>query len=262
MKPKAMEMAMALGVALLVQRPVSAPAAPANSLRELGPSSTHACPLLTRARTGIDDRVEPEAGRGVAGQTSDQLFELPGDPEVERRFGETVERALDHCFPMSITDALGGAIAGKAIFLPDHLAEKVYGELRSSWRLQCNHPTVRICSGGFETGVGSTTGTSCGVGISGASEARPPRGVEQAEADPSAAAECLASSVRVSESPGPSAEMGESPAVVVECGGCAVRSLIPSQRESARARPGQSRYPEAWLPYPHLARATPQRPWP
>ena len=38
---------------------------------------------------------------------------LPGDPEAERRFGETVERALDHCFPMSITDALGGAIAGR-----------------------------------------------------------------------------------------------------------------------------------------------------
>jgi hypothetical protein len=106
-KPKAIGMAMGLGVALLVQRPVSAPAAPANSLRELG-AELNACPPPSDAVVLSLKRVG-----ALLGKPRISYSKLPGDPDAERRFGETVERALDHCFPMSITDASGGAIAGR-----------------------------------------------------------------------------------------------------------------------------------------------------
>lgn len=116
MKPKAIGMAMGLGlgVALLVQRPVSAPAAPANSLRDLG-AELNACLPPSDASEDRELTIVLSLKRDGAllGKPRISYSKLPGDPEVERRFGETVERALDHCFPMSITGALGGAIAGR-----------------------------------------------------------------------------------------------------------------------------------------------------
>ena len=114
MKPKAIGMAMGLGVALFVQRPVSAPAAPANSLRELG-AELNAClpPSDVSEDRELTIVLSVKRDGALLGKPRISYSKLPGDPEAERRFGETVERALDHCFPMSITDALGGAIAGR-----------------------------------------------------------------------------------------------------------------------------------------------------
>jgi hypothetical protein len=111
-----MGMAMGLGVALLVQRPVSAAAAPANSLRELG-AELSACLPPSDASEDRELTIVLSLKRDGAllGKPRISYSKLPGDPEVERRFGETVERALNHCFPISITDALGGAIAGRPI---------------------------------------------------------------------------------------------------------------------------------------------------
>ena len=116
MKPKAVGMAMGLGAALLVQRPVSAPAAPANSLQELG-AELKACLPPSDASEDWELTIVLSLKRDGAllGKPRISHSKLPGDPEVERRVGETLERALDHCFPLSITDALGGAIAGRPL---------------------------------------------------------------------------------------------------------------------------------------------------
>src|SRR3984957_15282481 len=196
--------------------------------------------LFRRERgQGIDDRVEPEAGRGVAGQTSDQLFETARRPRGRAPLRRDRRARLVSLLPHVDHRRLGRGDRGKAILLPDHLAEKVYGELRIPWRLQCNHPTVRICSGGFDTGVGSTTGTSCGVGISGASGgggASPGRGTGRGG---SVSGGGMFGSVGPGfGTSGPvGGDGGKSGGGCGMPGGCAVRSLVPSQRESAWVRP-------------------------
>lgn len=51
------------------------------------------------------------------GQPSITYSKLTGDADAQKRFVASVFAALAACTPVAITDALGGAIAGRRIFI-------------------------------------------------------------------------------------------------------------------------------------------------
>jgi hypothetical protein len=53
----------------------------------------------------------------IFGQPSITYSKLTGDADAQKRFVATALAALAACTPVAITDALGGAIAGRRIFI-------------------------------------------------------------------------------------------------------------------------------------------------
>jgi hypothetical protein len=106
----------AFGFAAL--RPDAAEAAPANTLRELW-AQLGQCLQSAEGAEGLDVTIVFSLKRDGA---------LLGKPRIThstsrsndadmRRAIVSVEQAMDKCLPLSITDALGGAIAGRPLAL-------------------------------------------------------------------------------------------------------------------------------------------------
>jgi hypothetical protein len=53
----------------------------------------------------------------IFGRPSITYSKLTGDADAQKRFVATALAALAACTPVAITDALGGAIAGRRIFI-------------------------------------------------------------------------------------------------------------------------------------------------
>ena len=68
------------------------------------------CLRSARLENGVDLTLRFSFKRdgSLNGEPKVSYFNLRGDTEAERRNAEAVSQALDHCLPVSISDALGG----------------------------------------------------------------------------------------------------------------------------------------------------------
>jgi hypothetical protein len=90
-------------------------AEPANSLREL---SAQLGQCLTAPGDGeVTLRLSLRRDGALLGKTHITYSKLPADEEKKRRVLEGIAVAVDGCLPAKITDALGGAIAGRPLVL-------------------------------------------------------------------------------------------------------------------------------------------------
>jgi hypothetical protein len=96
----------------------AAGAAPANTLREL-------FPMLTRcwrapagsAGSAVTVGITLRRDGTMFGQFTITYSKLIGDADAQKRFVATALAALAACTPVAITNTLGGAIAGRRIFI-------------------------------------------------------------------------------------------------------------------------------------------------
>jgi hypothetical protein len=104
----------AISLALAALQPLPAPAAPANSLQDLW-AELNSCLRGAQASEGLDVTVVMSLKRdgSLLGKPRITHSKLPDDPAARQRDADALARALDKCLPLSITDALGGAIAGR-----------------------------------------------------------------------------------------------------------------------------------------------------
>jgi hypothetical protein len=93
-------------------------AAPANTLRELFPLLTR-CWRAPAGSEGSTVTVGITLRRDgtMFGQPSITYSKLAGEADTQKRFVAAALAALAACTPVAITDALGGAIAGRRIFI-------------------------------------------------------------------------------------------------------------------------------------------------
>ncbi|GAC1334497.1 MAG: hypothetical protein NVSMB26_17330 [Beijerinckiaceae bacterium] len=96
----------------------AAEAAPANTLRELFAALT-ACWGAPPGSIGSSVTVGITLRRNgtMFGQPTITFSRLTGDQNAQKRFLVAALAALAACTPVSITDALGGAIAGRRILI-------------------------------------------------------------------------------------------------------------------------------------------------
>lgn len=95
-----------------------AEARPANTMRELG-QELRACFASVRlGGSTVTIVFSLKRDGSLLGKPRISYSKPPDDPEVQRRDFAEIAQALDACLPLSITDALGGAIAGRPIALP------------------------------------------------------------------------------------------------------------------------------------------------
>jgi hypothetical protein len=87
---------------------------PANSLRELS-IELQKCLVAPEGVAGSELTIVFSLRRDGAllGRPRISFSKLFGDAAEQRKFGEGVAAALNQCLPLPITDALGGAIAGR-----------------------------------------------------------------------------------------------------------------------------------------------------
>jgi hypothetical protein len=111
------------GAALLcslyfVQSAFAAEAAPANTLRELFPQLTR-CWRAPPGSEGSTVTVGITLKRDgtMLGRPTITYSKLTGDADTQKRFVAAALAALAACTPVAITDGLGGAIAGRRIFI-------------------------------------------------------------------------------------------------------------------------------------------------
>ncbi|MBV9394731.1 MAG: hypothetical protein JOZ84_09990 [Methylobacteriaceae bacterium] len=90
----------------------------ANTLRELFPLLTR-CWRTPAGSEGSTVTVGITLKRDgtIFGQPSITYSKLTGDADAQKRFVASVLASLAACTPVAITDALGGAIAGRRIFI-------------------------------------------------------------------------------------------------------------------------------------------------
>ena len=102
----------------LVQSAYAAATAPANTLRELFPMLTRCwrAPVGSEGST-ITVGITLKRDGSIFGQPSITYSKLTGDADNQKRFVASALAALAACTPVAITDALGGAIAGRRIFI-------------------------------------------------------------------------------------------------------------------------------------------------
>jgi hypothetical protein len=105
----------ALGLSAL--RPDAAEAAPANTLQELW-AQLGECLQTAEGAEGLDLTIVFSLKRdgGLLGKPRITHSKPLSDADL-RRAAVSLERAMDKCLPASITDALGGAIAGRPLAL-------------------------------------------------------------------------------------------------------------------------------------------------
>jgi hypothetical protein len=93
-------------------------AAPANTLRELYPLLTRCwrAPPGSEGST-ITVGITLKRDGTMFGQPTITYSKLTGDADMQKRFVASALAALAACTPLAITDGLGGAIAGRRIFI-------------------------------------------------------------------------------------------------------------------------------------------------
>jgi hypothetical protein len=105
----------ALGVVAL--RPDAAEAAPANTLKELW-AQLGECLQTADGAEGLDVTIVFSLTRDGALLGKPRITHSNSSPGADlRRAAVSLERAMNKCLPVSITDALGGAIAGRPLAL-------------------------------------------------------------------------------------------------------------------------------------------------
>jgi len=114
-----------LALAMLTVRPLPAAAAPANSLKEMW-SEFRICIETARMDKDAEITVRFSLKRNGAlnGRPIITYFNVAEDTEAQRRIAESVAKTLNQCLPLPITDALGGAIAGRPLVLRIHGGRK------------------------------------------------------------------------------------------------------------------------------------------
>jgi hypothetical protein len=105
-----------LGLALVALRPVPLRAEPANTLQQLE-AEMRACFDAIEAPDGTEVTIVFSLRRDGAlfGKPRISHFKSNMGAAAERRLADSVSRAMDRCLPFPITDALGGAIAGRPL---------------------------------------------------------------------------------------------------------------------------------------------------
>jgi hypothetical protein len=91
---------------------------PANTLRELFPMLTRCwhAPSGSEGST-VTIGITLRRNGTMFGQPSITYSKLTGVTDAQKRFVTSALAALAQCTPAAITDALGGAIAGRRIFI-------------------------------------------------------------------------------------------------------------------------------------------------
>jgi hypothetical protein len=94
--------------------PASSFGAPANTLRELF-AELERCFVTPKGVVGSELTIVFSLRRdgGLLGKPRISFSKLGGDALEKRKFAGDIANAFDKCLPVSITDALGGAIAGR-----------------------------------------------------------------------------------------------------------------------------------------------------
>ncbi len=107
-----------LGMAGFVWALAGAPAqaSPANSLADLF-TQLDACMASVRLAPGTDVTVRFMLNRrgGIIGKPRITHAGWAGDEAERKRSAASIAEGFDHCLPAAITDALGGAVAGRLI---------------------------------------------------------------------------------------------------------------------------------------------------
>ena len=100
---------------------VSAERRPADNLRELG-QEISACLAPTRLSPGSEATVVFSIKRdgSLLGKPRLSYLRLPKDEAVREDDAQEIARAFAACLPIAITDALGGAIAGRPLTVRVH----------------------------------------------------------------------------------------------------------------------------------------------
>ena len=91
---------------------------PANTLRDLS-AALHQCLVLPPGPVGsqLTIRFSLRRDGAVLGKPQITFARLNGGAAEQRGFVDAVAAAFDRCLPAAITDALGGAIAGRPILI-------------------------------------------------------------------------------------------------------------------------------------------------
>jgi hypothetical protein len=91
---------------------------PANTLRELS-AALHRCLVLPPGPPGsqLTIRFSLRRDGAVLGKPQITFAKLNGDTAQQRSFADAVAAAFDRCVPVAITDALGGALAGRPLLV-------------------------------------------------------------------------------------------------------------------------------------------------
>ena len=107
---------LALAALFLSIAPLAVFAAPANTIRELA-TALETCMRIGGAPEGSEITVVFSLKRdgNLLGKPRISYARLAGDSAAQRGFVAAVAAALGRCFPVGITDGLGGAVAGRPI---------------------------------------------------------------------------------------------------------------------------------------------------
>jgi hypothetical protein len=100
------------------QAALAAEASAANTLRELYPMLTRCwrAPVGSEGST-VTVGITLKRDGTTFGQPTITYSKLTGDTDAQKRFVASALAALVACTPVAITDGLGGAIAGRRIFI-------------------------------------------------------------------------------------------------------------------------------------------------
>ena len=108
-------------LAVICFAPAVAWASPANTLMEMW-SQFRFCLRSAHIDKGVDLTLRFSFKRDgtLNGKPTISYFNLPADTELEHRNAEAIAHVIDHCLPVSISDALGNAIAGRPMWIRFH----------------------------------------------------------------------------------------------------------------------------------------------
>ena len=109
--------AMVAALALAYLGPVGAQSAPANTMRDLF-MALNQCLLQAPPGVGgseITIVFSLKRDGSLLGRPRISHAKLLGDPDAQRNFAAGALAAFGKCLPLSITDGLGGAIAGRPL---------------------------------------------------------------------------------------------------------------------------------------------------
>ena len=90
-------------------------AAPANSIRELSDQLSQC--LAAPGKGEVTLRLSLRRNGSLLGKPHVAFSKLPQDDAKKRQAMDSIAASVDRCLPAKITDALGGAIAGRPLVL-------------------------------------------------------------------------------------------------------------------------------------------------
>ena len=106
----------AVAAALAATTDIAPAGAPANTLNELF-AELGGCTAHVAVESGTEVTVQFSINRrgGLIGKPRLTYARWTGSADDQKRSAAAIAGGFDHCFPLAITDGLGGAIAGRMI---------------------------------------------------------------------------------------------------------------------------------------------------